>query len=126
LGGLLPPVLGESNADKTSSTAQMDLSAAIKRFGEASKVLSGLPQTDNVVIISNRRSSSNQPSMELSRQTFRDPVVAADGHVYKRDTFEQWISRRQIERLEVKSPVTDEILHLFNLSLQKAERKMEK
>ena len=122
LRGLLPHVLGESNVDKTSSTAQIDLSAAIKRFGEASQVLSGLLKTDHVGIISNQRSSSNQPSTELSRQTFRDPVVAADGHENECDTFEQWISCRKIESLEI----TDEILKHLNLSPQKAERKMEK
>ena len=129
--------------DKTLSTAQIDSSAAIKRFGEASKVLSGLLKTDNVGIISNQRSSSNQPSTELSRQTFRDSVVAADGHVNECDTFEQWISCRQIEMMmiafiTIKSSLVPLIeglcafagdgrdLEHLNLSPQKAERKMEK
>ena len=46
----------------------------------------------------------------FSPPKFLDPVVAADGYVYERKSIMEWISQRQANGVEIRSPVTDEIL----------------
>lgn len=45
-----------------------------------------------------------------SRMGMRNPVIAADGHQYERESIEEYIQHRLEKGLELRSPVTNEVL----------------
>ena len=40
----------------------------------------------------------------ISRETFRDPVVASDGHTYSREAIENWIEKLSSQNVPLTSP----------------------
>jgi len=57
-----------------------------------------------------------EPNISSFSPNFQDPVVAADGYVYERKSIMEWISQRQANGVDIRSPVTDEILQNHKLT----------
>ena len=47
---------------------------------------------------------------QLSRMGMRNPVIAADGMEYERDSIEEYMQHRLVKGLELRSPITNEVL----------------
>ena len=42
----------------------------------------------------------------ISREIFRDPVVASDGHTYSREAIENWLEKLSAQKVPLTSPFT--------------------